>query len=99
MLTKHPWIKEDRQFFGRPQTDYDFEARDPAAAQSRLKGLMEEQASLSKKVRYELVRAFSPQFVLCRWRVLCSCWWKMPLIRVSTSTLCPFFSKRENVER
>ena len=50
MLEKFPWIKEDRPFFGRPQTDYDFEARDPATAQKRLKALQEEQASLSKKV-------------------------------------------------
>lgn len=50
MLEKFPWIKEDRPFFGRPQTDYDFEARDPATAQKRLKALQDEQASLSKKV-------------------------------------------------
>lgn len=50
MLTKHPWIKDDRQFFGRPDSDYDFESRDPTAAQSRLKALQEEQASLSMKV-------------------------------------------------
>ena len=52
MLEKFPWIKEDRPFFGRPQTDYDFEARDPATAQERLRSLQEEQASLSKKVGF-----------------------------------------------
>lgn len=51
LLSKHPWIAEEKAFFGRPQTDYDFEARDPQAAQANLKSLGEEQASLSKKVR------------------------------------------------
>lgn len=61
MITKYPWIKEDRQFFGRPQTDYDFEARDPSAAQARLKALQEEQVSLSKKVwKRETVTVHSP---------------------------------------
>lgn len=50
MLSKHPWIKEEKAFFGRPQTDYDFQARDPQVAQANLKSLREEQTSLSKKV-------------------------------------------------
>lgn len=50
MLSKYPWIAEEKAFFGRPQTDYDFEARDPKVAQANLKSLREEQASLSKKV-------------------------------------------------
>lgn len=50
LLEKHPWIREDKQFFGRRETDYDFEARDPSEAQRRLKTLKEEQAALSKKV-------------------------------------------------
>lgn len=51
METQYMWIKDEKQYFGRPQTDYDFSSRDPAAAQSRLKQIKEEQASLSKKVR------------------------------------------------
>ena len=50
MLREHPWIAEEKAFFGRSQTDYDFEARDPKVAQANLKSLREEQASLSKKV-------------------------------------------------
>lgn len=50
MLSKYPWIAEEKAFFGRRQTDYDFEARDPEVAQANLKSLREEQASLSKKV-------------------------------------------------
>lgn len=50
MLSQYPWIVEEKAFFGRPQTDYDFEARDPKVAQAHLKSLREEQASLSKKV-------------------------------------------------
>lgn len=50
MLSKHPWIAEEKGFFGRAQTDYDFEGRDVSAAQARLKSLQEEQTSLSKKV-------------------------------------------------
>ena len=51
LLQKHPWIGENREFFGRRETDYDFQTRDPSEAQRRLKSLKEEQAALSKKVR------------------------------------------------
>lgn len=50
MLATYPWITEEKAFFGRAQTDYDFEARDPVAAQASLKSIRAEQASLSKKV-------------------------------------------------
>lgn len=50
MLASYPWITEEKAFFGRAQTDYDFEARDPVAAQASLKSIRAEQASLSKKV-------------------------------------------------
>lgn len=50
MEAQYPWIREERQYFGRAQTDYDFASKDPSAAQARLKQLKEEQASLSKKV-------------------------------------------------
>lgn len=50
MESEHAWIKDEKQYFGRPQTDYDFTSRDPEAAQTRLKQIKEEQATLSKKV-------------------------------------------------
>ncbi|CAM9771112.1 unnamed protein product, partial [Ectocarpus sp. 4 AP-2014] len=55
MLAKHPWIAEEKAFFGRAQTDYDFEGRDVSAAQGRLKSLQEEQASLSKKINKKVM--------------------------------------------
>eukprot|EP00903_Cladosiphon_okamuranus_P020312 g18637.t1 len=55
MLSQYPWIAEEKAFFGRPQTDYDFEARDPHVAQANLKSLREEQASLSKKINKKVM--------------------------------------------
>ncbi len=50
MRETHPWIATEKQFFGRPGTDYDFAARDPKAAGAQLKALEAEQAALSKRV-------------------------------------------------
>ncbi|CAN0412358.1 unnamed protein product, partial [Hapterophycus canaliculatus] len=50
MVADHPWIEQDKVHFGKPQSDFDFEAHNPVAAKERLKSLEEEQISLSKKV-------------------------------------------------
>ena len=42
MLTKYEWISSDRQFFGQPNTAYDFEASDMKEVSRRL-GKMQEQ--------------------------------------------------------
>lgn len=50
LLETHPWISTERQYFGRPGTDYDFTLRDPKDAAQALKKLEQEQAALSKRV-------------------------------------------------
>ena len=42
MLTKYEWIATDKQFFGQPNTAYDFEAADMKEVSRRL-GRMQEQ--------------------------------------------------------
>ena len=56
LLESHPWIKTEKQFFGRPGTDYDFAARDPKTAGATLKALETEQAALSKRVNKKVRR-------------------------------------------
>ncbi|CAM9911302.1 unnamed protein product [Pylaiella littoralis] len=55
MLADYPWIAEEKAYFGQGNSDYDFEAKDPGAAQDRLKRLQEEQASLSKKINKKVM--------------------------------------------
>ncbi|CAN0539065.1 unnamed protein product, partial [Scytosiphon promiscuus] len=45
-----PLVASEQVHFGKPQSDYDFEAHNPVEAKARLKSLQEEQVSLSKKV-------------------------------------------------
>ena len=50
MLAAHSWIEAERDYFGRPDTDYDFESRDVAGAKRELRALEKEQETLSKKI-------------------------------------------------
>ena len=49
-LRSHDWITTERQYFGQPNTAYDFEANDPKEAGRRIQKLQETKDSLSKKV-------------------------------------------------
>lgn len=63
----YPWILQEKQFFNRTGSDYDFAAKDPVAQKARRKELQEEQATLSKKV------CFAGQYVgMC---ALSIDWW------------------------
>lgn len=42
MLAKYEWIATDKQYFGKPNTAYDFEASDPKEAGRRLAKLQEQ---------------------------------------------------------
>lgn len=46
MEKKHAWIRSEREYFGRPGTEFDFGARDPSQAQHRLDQLRKEQEGL-----------------------------------------------------
>lgn len=50
MLQKHEWIQNERQFFGKPNTAYDFAANDMKDISKRLTKLQETKEKLSKKV-------------------------------------------------
>ncbi|XP_065185116.1 structural maintenance of chromosomes protein 2-like [Sycon ciliatum] len=47
---KHEWIALEREFFGQPNTAFDFEANDPVEAGRRLSKLQEKKDKLSKSV-------------------------------------------------
>jgi structural maintenance of chromosome 2 len=55
LLHVHPWIKSEKQFFGRAHTDYDFTSQNPKAALSELKKLKDQQASLGKKINKKVM--------------------------------------------
>ncbi len=46
MLQKHVWIESEKDVFGVPGSDYDFEKADPVEMSSKLKRLNEEQSTL-----------------------------------------------------
>jgi len=50
MVEQHEWIKEDRKFFGQPNTHYDFKATDPKEAGQRIQKLEATKDKLSKNV-------------------------------------------------
>uniref|UniRef100_A0A7S0SYC1 Structural maintenance of chromosomes protein n=1 Tax=Mantoniella antarctica TaxID=81844 RepID=A0A7S0SYC1_9CHLO len=54
----HPWIASEQQQFGRPGTDYDWEARDTAAAHAELTAAEAAQASLSKRINKKVIAMF-----------------------------------------
>ena len=55
LMEEHAWIASERNFFGRPQTDYCFETRNPAEARKRLSDLKEEQITLGQKINKKVM--------------------------------------------
>lgn len=58
MMKKYDWIATEKQFFGRPQTDYDFQKTSPKQVDSRLASIKEEQEILSKKINKKVMGMF-----------------------------------------
>lgn len=50
MLEEHDWIHSERQFFGQPNTSYDFKTNNPREAGQRLKKLEETTTKLERNV-------------------------------------------------
>ncbi|MEQ2167610.1 Structural maintenance of chromosomes protein 2 [Goodea atripinnis] len=50
MLEEHDWIHSERQFFGQPNTSYDFKTNNPREAGQRLKKLEETTSKLERNV-------------------------------------------------
>ena len=58
LVAQHPWIPQERQFFGRPGGDYDFAARpDAKAARRDLEKLAEEQDELARSINQRVMGA------------------------------------------
>ncbi|XP_061883329.1 structural maintenance of chromosomes protein 2-like [Entelurus aequoreus] len=50
MLEEHDWIQAERQFFGQPNSSYDFKTNNPREAGQRLKKLQETTSKLERNV-------------------------------------------------
>ncbi|XP_054635145.1 structural maintenance of chromosomes protein 2 [Dunckerocampus dactyliophorus] len=50
MLEEHDWIQSERQFFGQPNSSYDFKTNNPREAGQRLKKLQETTSKLERNV-------------------------------------------------
>jgi structural maintenance of chromosome 2 len=55
LLAKHPWIHNERQYFGQSHTDYDFNRQNPKTAQAELRSLEKTQAELSRKINKKVL--------------------------------------------
>lgn len=55
MMKKYTWIETEKDAFGIPGGDYDFEQNDPDEASRELKRLQQETESLSKKVNKKVM--------------------------------------------
>ncbi|EFJ04936.1 hypothetical protein SELMODRAFT_137981 [Selaginella moellendorffii] len=54
----HKWIDTEKQFFGKPGTDYDFSSRDPKSAREELERKKAEQNNLGKRVNTKVMTMF-----------------------------------------
>jgi structural maintenance of chromosome 2 len=51
----HPWIDNEKPYFGQPGGNYDFTARDPEEAQKRLNDVKSAQDNISKKLNKKAI--------------------------------------------
>lgn len=55
MVNKYAWIETEKEAFGIPGGDYDFEETNPKGMSKQLKGLQTEQSSLAKKINKKVM--------------------------------------------
>lgn len=55
LLDKNPWISQDESYFGNPNSDYNFNDKNPKEVSKKLKQLEEEQESLSRKINKKVM--------------------------------------------
>merc|ERR1719183_3146777 len=58
MEQEYPWIETDRAHFGKPGTDFDFEAHDYQQSKDRFTKLSNQQSRLSKSINKKAVAMF-----------------------------------------
>jgi structural maintenance of chromosome 2 len=59
MQAEHEWIEPESQFFGKPQTDYDFSVNNPKRAEEELTALMKEQQKLEGTINKKVASMIS----------------------------------------
>lgn len=52
LLSKHDWIARDRQYFGQPNTAYDFGSNDPREVERKLAKLQEQKVHVHEKLLF-----------------------------------------------
>ena len=57
-LRQHPWIKHERQHFGKAGGEYDWDKEDPVKMQKKLNELKTQQDSLGKKINKKVMGMF-----------------------------------------
>merc|ERR1719359_2046664 len=58
MEKQHPWIVKERDFFGKPGTDFDFEANNYGSSKKKLDSLQNDQKHLSKSINKKAMAMF-----------------------------------------
>jgi len=58
MEQEYPWIEKDRAHFGKPGTDFDFEAHDYQQSKERFTKLTQQQSRLSKSINKKAMAMF-----------------------------------------
>lgn len=58
LLKANPWLESERSLFGKPGTEYDFEAEDPEEALDQLEAAQEKLKSLGKNVNRKVMAMF-----------------------------------------
>ena len=63
LLAKYEWIATDKQYFGKPNTAYDFEANDPKEAGRRLAKLQEQKVLTMGQCHYHNIHCSLPLII------------------------------------
>merc|ERR1719316_840066 len=58
MEQEYPWIEKERPHFGKPGTDFDFEAHDYQQSKERFTKLTQQQSRLSKSINKKAMAMF-----------------------------------------
>ncbi|QDZ21883.1 structural maintenance of chromosomes protein [Chloropicon primus] len=58
LLKKHPWIKSEKQYFGMPGTDYDWESQDPEETLEQLAKAEAAHNAMAKKINKKVMNMF-----------------------------------------
>merc|ERR1739848_804397 len=54
LAEENPWIEQEEEFFGQPNTDYDFSKTNISTTRKKIAQLEKEQETLSRKVNHKV---------------------------------------------